>query len=140
MSRITDRAKRSLRSACGQLLQHTCTRMYPWPIALCNEIRIRSPVNPCFTRRISHALFLLTVHDDVTTIQHRNASHTAAKRCSPGNRLCVCDYIIVEDKCRYRARKVKMFPRLITAGFSPQLDGNLNSVARGGIPVDYSVC
>lgn len=94
-------------------------RVYPRPIALCNEIRIRSPANPCFTRRVSHALFLLTVHVDVTTIQYRNASHTAAKRCSPGNRLCVCDYIIVEDKCRYRAHEVKMFPRLITAGFSP---------------------
>lgn len=78
LSRITGRAKRALRTACMQLSRRT--RMHPRPIALCNEIRIRSPAGPCFTRRVSHALFLLTVHVDVTTIPQRVAYRSETSR------------------------------------------------------------
>lgn len=109
MSRITNVANyRSCKTIFTQCVYaascNTRARVYPRPIALCNEIRIRSPASSYFTRRVSHALFLLTVHVDVTTIQYRNTSHTIAKCCSSGNRLCVCDYIVVEDKRSYRAR------------------------------------
>jgi hypothetical protein len=110
-SQIANRAKQALRVAASRI--HARKRVYPRPIALCNEIRIRSPASSCFTRCVSHALFLLTVHVDVTTIPQR-----VAYRCktlhSPGNRLCECDYIIVKDK-RGFAREVKIFPRLIAS-------------------------
>lgn len=65
LSRILD----SIIADRARLYTARRARVYTRPIALCNEIRIRSPACLCFTRCISHALFLLTVqHVDVITI------------------------------------------------------------------------